>query len=653
MIRPFLSTLAVCLSLSSGAFAQTTWFVDDDSTCTSGCGSFGTPFQEIQDAIASPSVLPGDTIRVQPGTYAPIDYLGKDLLIQSTSGAAVTEIVGVPGCSIGACSVVTFQSGETLSAVLDGFSITGGEGTLLIPTDLAGGGIFFLDSSATIRNCRIYGNSLFGNWLCRGGGIGCLGTSSPEVYDCVIENNSVAGQDGGPHGGGGVSGGASLFGCTLRNNLALGEVFIDGGGGGAQGAYLEDCVLEGNVAEGWGPPSCSAPSIVAGGGAFDCTLVDCLLNGNRVVVDTQFEAVVFGGYGGGAALSSADDCVFVDNSIVKEMNVAVGGCGGSSSPLEMAGAGLYNANPWGSSSPSPLLVDDCTILRNTIGAHLPGEVSRSGGALAADVRVSILAENEADMWPAGQFDLLERCTVVNHDGPVGSAAVAATTIDSSILWQNTPISALAGSTVRYSAVEGGYPGTGNIASDPLFWNVDALDVFLKPGSPCIDTGNPGLSLDPDGSAPDMGALPFDPAHCGVPTRYCTAKINSQGCSPGIATSGTPSLTGPDDFFVTASDVINQKPGIMIWGLGPLAAPFQFGTLCVASPLRTGPQNSGGNVGPDDCSGTFSFHVSQAFLAAESLGWGDTVFAQYWYRDPNDPSGFGSGLSDAMRFTVCQ
>lgn len=48
-----------------------------------------------------------------------------------------------------------------------------------------------------------------------------------------------------------------------------------------------------------------------------------------------------------------------------------------------------------------------------------------------------------------------------------------------------------------------YPGTGEISENPLF--VDTNDYYLDDGSPCRDTGHPGMSYnDPDGTRNDMG-----------------------------------------------------------------------------------------------------------------------------------------------------
>ncbi len=75
-----------------------------------------------------------------------------------------------------------------------------------------------------------------------------------------------------------------------------------------------------------------------------------------------------------------------------------------------------------------------------------------------------------------------------------------------------------------------------------------------------------------------GALAADPSCCPTPTFYCTAKVNSQACLPQIAYTGSPSLSGPDNFFVTATSVSKRKPGILIWSHDPADLPFQGGKL---------------------------------------------------------------------------
>ena len=138
-----------------------------------------------------------------------------------------------------------------------------------------------------------------------------------------------------------------------------------------------------------------------------------------------------------------------------------------------------------------------------------------------------------------------------------------------------------------------------------------------------------------------------------PSSYCTAKVNSQGCTPAIGFTGCPSATDPNPFDVTAVQVVNNKSGTFFYGLnGPKSTPFQGGTMCVQGPRRRTPlQSSGGNPPPNDCSGVFSYDFNARIQsgADPNLVPGARVNAQYWYRDSG--SSFDIGLSDAIEFDI--
>ncbi len=135
--------------------------------------------------------------------------------------------------------------------------------------------------------------------------------------------------------------------------------------------------------------------------------------------------------------------------------------------------------------------------------------------------------------------------------------------------------------------------------------------------------------------------------------YCTGKLNSLGCTPTMLTNGAQPSRSSGTFTVLCSNTLNQKLGLLFWGSAPLAAPFQGGTLCVASPtLRTAAISSGGNAPPaNDCSGSYAFTFSTAYMNSVGLAPGQTRYAQWWMRDPASPS--TTGLSNAVRFTVCE
>lgn len=63
------------------------------------------------------------------------------------------------------------------------------------------------------------------------------------------------------------------------------------------------------------------------------------------------------------------------------------------------------------------------------------------------------------------------------------------------------------------------------------------------------------------------------------------------------------------------------------------------------------QNSGGNSGPDDCSGAFAFDLNARIQSGleSALAPGAIVYAQFGSRDPNAVS--GANRSDALRVGI--
>ncbi|MBI5434720.1 MAG: hypothetical protein HZA52_17945 [Planctomycetes bacterium] len=164
----------------------------------------------------------------------------------------------------------------------------------------------------------------------------------------------------------------------------------------------------------------------------------------------------------------------------------------------------------------------------------------------------------------------------------------------------------------------------------------------------------------DGQHPNnTGQIEIDPAIIAElvalrpgPAVYCSAKVNSLGCTPALDWTGTASLSGPDDFFLSASNVRNQKPGLLVWSAVPDAQPFFGGVLCVQVPMLRKPVfSSGGSAAGDDCSGAYSAHFDQAYMAGQSLQAGDTVCAQFWSRDTSASDPIGIGLTAAITFSI--
>ena len=687
MTKALLSILGASL-LSTAAQAQATWYVDVNGT-PPGSGSQADPFTSIQSAISQVGTVSGDTVQVAPGTYVEnLDHLGKDITVRSAGGRDVTIIDGG-----GLAPVVSWKGGETAAAVLDGFALRNGLGVPSGFPDRLGGGVYCVGASPTLRNLDVYGNIAGGGagiylsgsaaWitdslihenrgtLCAGSsysgmGIYAVGGSLPVVERCDIYANSTASY------GGGINGSGTFRHCTIRSNAAFQGAGVHTGGG----LELFDCVIQGNsiwncdsIANGGGiyGPATATRCIIAnnsayetGGGAYGATLIDCTVRDNTVRSEGGQNA-----RGGGAWGCELTNCDVFDNEALSPTSPSGsrgGGIyGGTATDCRIYGnvatnSGSFSSSTGGGAWGATLV--RCEVYGNVASGPsvtMPGQSARGGGAYNCTSQRSIFysngAENGAGVWGG----TLTHCVVYENTATISEGGIAeASSVLNTIVWGNVPPAISATGNVTYSLVEGGFAGVGNISAPPRFYDPEASDFHLLSDSPCIDAGNPASPLDPDGSIADLGVFPFDPNYCPSAQPYCVAKVNSQGCTPEIDSTGAPSLTGPDDFVITARRVRNDKIGFLFYGSVADAIPFVGGTLCIRPPVqRFGAQLSGGSPGSQqDCSGTYSFHFTQARMQNAGLLAGQTVHLQIVYRDPPIGDGTGAGLTDALEATIC-
>jgi hypothetical protein len=136
----------------------------------------------------------------------------------------------------------------------------------------------------------------------------------------------------------------------------------------------------------------------------------------------------------------------------------------------------------------------------------------------------------------------------------------------------------------------------------------------------------------------------------TPTVYCTAKVNSAGCTPSIGSTGVPSASAGSGFVISTINEIHNQIGWYVYsttGRDKIMPFFSHGTMCVkAKRYATPMQNSGGTP---PCGGQYSIDFN-AYIASgtnPALVAGQPVWIQTFSMDPGSPD----NLSDALCFFI--
>ncbi|MCH8006889.1 MAG: hypothetical protein IH888_11770 [Planctomycetes bacterium] len=428
-------------------------FVDDDNCPGPGGGTKGDPFCSIQDAIDA--AVDGDEVVVSAGTYfESIDVLGKAITVRSSLGPGVTTIDGT-GLND---SVVKCISGEGPGTVLEGFTVTGGTGTVFPFVGVIGGGMFNHNSSPTIINIIFIGNTaqdgggmanfncsptvtdctFSGNTASSGGGMRDNNNSSPTVTNCTFSGNTAGFAGGGMYN---TNSSPTVTHCTFRGNLAIGGGGMSNSSGNSP--TITSCTFSENTAD-------------FGGGMYNLT------GASPTVTHCEFNGNTAGVWGGGMVNSDSSptvtDCSFRENS-------------------SLFGGGMRN----GGGTPT---VINCVFSGNSANSQGGGMYNQSGSS-----------------------PVITHCTFSVNSAVVGGGMY---NVDSSpkvincILWGDSPdeiFDLSRTSIVTYSDVAGGFTGEGNIDADPLFTPGPLGSYYLSQiaagqveDSPCVDTGDPNSPL---------------------------------------------------------------------------------------------------------------------------------------------------------------
>ena len=304
--------------------------------------------------------------------------------------------------------------------------------------------------------------------LCKGAGILC-NSASPTIRSCILAQNSSS------YAGAGIC-------CYNQSNPVIERCsFLD-----------NDCAYQGGA--------------IAALEASEPNIVHCQFTRNSA------------NFGGAIVLQTSsgviEDCTFTEN----HSNVMGGGVLGSRRVQIRNCSFIGNTSDFGGGAVSQgttVLLTNCLFVGNT-AVEYGGALFEQGGSIATTMIHCTFAGNSAPNGKALAFQYyngdpftLQATNCIFWDG-------------GQEVWHNEQTDF----AIAYCAVQGGWPGEGNIDQDPLFAAPQADDFHLGAGSPCIDAGTPeiaglpeydldGLSRladgDQDGVAlPDLGAYENHP-----------------------------------------------------------------------------------------------------------------------------------------------
>jgi len=193
------------------------------------------PSQESTIQAGIDEAVDGDTVLVADGTYTgdgnrDIRFGGKGVVLMSEKGPA-NCIVDCEGSAEDYHRGFFISHGEDSNTVVQGFTITNGYMTGWPSGDGRGGAIFCVDSSPTIINNIISGNTAY-----HGGGINSYYFSSP-----IIKSNTISGNTA--YEGGGFCSDNSY--ASISGNLIT-ENYAEHIGGGIYCYYYAEPIIIGN-----------------------------------------------------------------------------------------------------------------------------------------------------------------------------------------------------------------------------------------------------------------------------------------------------------------------------------------------------------------------------------------------------------------------
>ncbi len=461
------------------------------------------------------AAINGDTVLVDEGHYYDqINFLGKSILLTSnyiynpdSSIVANTIIDGSNITNPDTQSVVLFISGEDTTSILQGFTITGGDGTTPDVDNTYGGGIYMHSSSATIVNNHIKNNRAVNNDFLWGIGGGIYASGSPHlrIIGNTISENISDGWYGSRGGGLYITGERAI----AKNNKVTGNhasasspVAHGGSNGGmyCEGAYLtisENQILENSTGgfEPWGP---AGVTIMGSNNTID-----------NNTIENNFISNGYSGYVQSIALHIDGEDNNIEENIIQNNYADLYHQSSSLPSIHLNGNNNIFKGNLILESDEDMISIYITGSSNIIDKNIIADCYNYSIKFFAGVQEIIISNNT--IFGSGKSGI----AIFGQENPINNIIILNNIFMNNseyAIYDTAGIDPLILYNSFYENDSGNFyncePSLGNIYDNPLLVDPENGDFNLQEYSPCIDAGFPGSPLDPDSTRADIGALYF-------------------------------------------------------------------------------------------------------------------------------------------------
>jgi hypothetical protein len=502
-------------------------------------GTYSTITAALNAAIS------GDTILVSPGIYY------ENIIWPNVPGIKLISTGDSSNTFIDANHIgrsLTFDGQLVLdtTTIVKGFTIRNGK----ITSSCLGGGIYLKNASVQLLNLNVCRNILINNSgdSTYGGGIFCL-NSNPLIINTQICNNSINGSNA--YGGGiaCINSSPVINYSSISFNKLYHSEWSYGGGVFLQkksSPIITNSEINNNYMG-------DSATWYIGGGLYSESGSNPILNYVTIRCNGMGKNGLW--YNGTGAYIQVSNHIVLENVVI-DSNYCANGQGGNIYGTYSYGGGIYFDSFFGDTNniETKVIMTNVKIINNILGDSYDRNFGGGIYIRKCDTIIGtnlLIANNKLGSGTNNIFfggagiSLDDTCNLIlinstiadnrrSDNGPIEYGAglwvpgvgINKVSITNCIFWDlnsKTEIDAFSNLIAKYSDIRGGYSGTSNLNSFPIFMGNG--NYHLQNNSPCIGVGTlvgaPLFDIDnsprpmPVGTKPDLGAYEDSISYAGI------------------------------------------------------------------------------------------------------------------------------------------